>query len=285
MAPAHAGGGGALAMQHNYDLPLPRRVLGVLTAVLLFLLVAPTLVVVPISLSSGTIMAFPLPGLSLQWYQQVLTAISWQTAVTNTVIIGTAAMIVATLIGTVSALGIDRLGTVLKTGALLLSIFPLMVPIVIVALAGYLALVRVGLNNTYWGAILLHAMLGLPFVIISVLSALQGFDRNLWRAATSLGATPLTAFRRVMLPIILPGVLTGAVFAFATSLDEVVVASFVTAPAQKTIPLQMFSGIKTNTGPDVAAAATILLLLSVVFLVAIEALRRRSERLSGKRRP
>jgi putative spermidine/putrescine transport system permease protein len=272
-------------MADRYDLPLPRRALGLFTVMLLFLLVAPTLVVVPISLSSGTIMSFPLPGLSAQWYHEVLSAASWQTAVINTLIIGTAAMLVATLLGTVSAIGIDRLGNVLKTGALLLSVFPLMVPIVIVALAGYLALVRVGLNNTYWGAILLHAMLGLPFVIISVLSALQGFDRNLWRAATSLGAKPLTAFRRVMLPIILPGVLTGAVFAFATSLDEVVVASFVTAPAQKTIPLQMFSGIKTNTGPDVAAAATILLVLSALFLAAIEALRRRSERLSGKPRP
>jgi putative spermidine/putrescine transport system permease protein len=143
-------------------------------------------------------------------------------------------------------------------------------------------MVKVGLNNTYWAAILLHAMLGLPFVVISVLSALQGFDNNLWRAAASLGAGPVTAFRRVMLPIILPGVLTGAVFAFAISLDEVVVASFVTAPAQKTIPLVMFSGIKENTGPIVTAAATLLLATSILFLCAVELLRRRSERLTGR---
>jgi putative spermidine/putrescine transport system permease protein len=228
-------------------------------------------------------MSFPLPGLSARWYEEVLLSPAWRTAIMNSALIGTASMALATVIGTAGAVGIERLGSWLKTGTLLLSIYPLMVPIVIIALGGYLALVEIGLNNTYWGAILLHAMLGLPFVTISVSSALQGFDRNLWRAASSLGARPLTTFRRVMLPVILPGVITGAVFAFATSLDEVVVASFVTAPAQKTIPLQMFSGIKDNTGPNVAAAATVLLLLSVIFLAVIEILRRRSERLVGRR--
>jgi putative spermidine/putrescine transport system permease protein len=267
----------------RYDLPVSKTVLGIFSAVVLVFLVAPALVVIPISFSSGTIMAFPLPGLSLQWYQEVLFLPTWRSAVVNTALIGVAAAALATVIGTIGAVGIDRLGRRLKTATLLLSIFPLMVPIVIVALGGYLMLVAIGLNNTYWGAILLHAMLGLPFVVISVLSALQGFDRNLWRAASSLGAKPTTAFRRVVLPIILPGVVTGAVFAFATSLDEVVVASFVTAPAQKTIPLQMFSGIKDNTGPNVTAAATILLVLSIVFLCVVEILRRRSERLIGRR--
>ncbi len=270
-------------MIERYDLPVSKTVLGIFSAVVLGFLVAPALVVIPISFSSGTIMAFPLPGLSLQWYQEVLFLPTWRSAVVNTALIGVAAAALATVIGTIGAVGIDRLGRRLKTATLLLSIFPLMVPIVIVALGGYLMLVAIGLNNTYWGAILLHAMLGLPFVVISVLSALQGFDRNLWRAASSLGAKPTTAFRRVVLPIILPGVVTGAVFAFATSLDEVVVASFVTAPAQKTIPLQMFSGIKDNTGPNVTAAATILLVLSVVFLCVVEILRRRSERLIGRR--
>lgn len=270
-------------MNESYDLPVSRRLAGAFTALMLVLLIAPALIVIPISFSSGAIMAFPLPGFSLRWYEEVLTAPPWRAAVVNTLLIGSAAMVLATVLGTLSALGIDRLGSRGKTAALLLSAFPLMVPVVIVALGGYLVLVRIGLNNTYWGAILLHAMLGLPFVVISVLSALQGFDRNLWRAATSLGAKPIVAFRRIMLPIILPGIVTGAVFAFATSLDEVVVASFVTAPAQKTIPLQMFSGIKDNTGPNVTAAATLLLLLSVAFLCAIELLRRRAERLASGR--
>jgi putative spermidine/putrescine transport system permease protein len=270
-------------MNGQYDLPLPRWTLAIFSAAILVFLVAPALIVIPVSFSSGSIMAFPLPGFSTQWYEEVVNSPAWRSAVTNSLLIGGAAAVLATVLGTAGALGIERAGRGLKAGALALSVFPLVVPIIIVALGGYLTLVRLGLNNTYWGAIVLHAMLGMPFVIISVLSALQAFDRTLWRAAVSLGARPTTAFRRVMLPIIMPGVVTGAVFAFATSLDEVVVASFVTAPAQKTIPLQMFSGIKTNTDPNIAAAATILLSLSAVFLCAIEMLRRRSEQLAGKR--
>jgi len=270
-------------MSVQYDVPWPQWALAVFTAAMLVLLIAPALIVIPVSFSSGSIMAFPLPGFSMQWYAEVIGSPAWQAAVINSLLIGAAAALLATALGTAGALGIDRAGPRLRVAALALAVFPLVVPIIIVALGGYLTLVRIGLNNTYWGAIVLHAMLGMPFVIISVLSALQAFDRTLWRAALSLGARPITAFRRVMLPIVMPGVVTGAVFAFATSLDEVVVASFVTAPAQKTIPLQMFSGIKTNTDPNIAAAATILLALSAVFLCAIEMLRRRSERLVGKR--
>ena len=143
-------------------------------------------------------------------------------------------------------------------------------------------MVHLGLNNTYWAAIILHAALGLPLAAISVLAAMAGFDPDLWRAALSLGASPVTAFRRVMLPLILPGIVAGSVFAFATSLDEVVVACFVTAPTQRTIPLVMFAGIKENTGPIVAAAATILLAFSIIFLTTVELLRRRSERFYAK---
>src|SRR5262245_1486077 len=249
---------------------------------MLVFLVAPALIVIPVSFSSGSIIAFPFPGYSSRWYAEVVTAPVWQTGVRNSLIIGCAAAALSTILGTQGALGIRLLPPRFKVALLVLVLFPLVVPIVITALGGYLAMVKIGLNNTYLAAILLHAMLGLPFVVISVLSALTGFDDNLWRAAASLGAPPVMAFRRVMLPIILPGILTGAVFAFAISLDEVVVASFETAPAQKTIPLVMFSGIKENTGPIVTAAAPLLLATSILFLCAIELLRRRSERLSGK---
>lgn len=267
-------------MTERYDLPLPVWILRGFAFLMLIFLVVPALVVIPVSFSSGTIIGFQFPGYSTRWYSEVLTAPAWQAGIVNSLIIGCSATILSTVIGTLGALGIRRLTPRMRIPVLVLALFPLMVPVVIIALGGYLAMVKIGLNNTYWAAIILHAMLGLPFVTISVLSALEGFDENLWRAATSLGARPRTAFRRVMLPIILPGVVTGAVFAFAISLDEVVVASFVTAPAQKTIPLVMFSGIKENTGPIVTAAATLLLLLSILFLGAIELLRRRSERLA-----
>ena len=269
-------------MVDRYDLPLPAWAFRSFTVVMLVFLVAPALIVVPVSFSSGSIIAFPFPGYTSRWYAEVVTAPAWQAGVENSLIIGCAAAALSTVIGTQGALGINRLSPRSRLAILVLVLFPLMVPIVITALGGYLAMVKIGLNNTYWAAIFLHAMLGMPFVVISVLSALQGFDNNLWRAAASLGASPVTAFRRVMLPIILPGVLTGAVFAFAISLDEVVVASFVTAPAQKTIPLVMFSGIKENTGPIVTAAATLLLVTSILFLGAVELLRRRSARLTGR---
>lgn len=269
-------------MAERYDLPLPAWMFCGFALVILALLVAPALIVVPVSFSSGSIIGFPFPGYSTRWYSEVLTAPAWQAGIANSLVIGCSAAALSTVIGTLGALGIRRLAPRLRIPMLVLALFPLMVPIIIIALGGYLAMVKVGLNNTYWAAIILHAMLGLPFVAISVLSALEGFDENLWRAAASLGARPGTAFRRVMLPIILPGVVTGAVFAFAISLDEVVVASFVTAPAQKTIPLVMFSGIKENTGPIVTAAATLLLALSILFLGAIELLRRRSERLGSR---
>ncbi len=269
-------------MVDRYDLPLPAWAFRSFTVVMLVFLVAPALIVVPVSFSSGSIIAFPFPGYTSRWYAEVVTAPAWQAGVGNSLIIGCAAAALSTVIGTQGALGINRLSPRSRLAILVLVLFPLMVPIVITALGGYLAMVKIGLNNTYWAAIFLHAMLGMPFVVISVLSALQGFDNNLWRAAASLGASPVTAFRRVMLPIILPGVLTGAVFAFAISLDEVVVASFVTAPAQKTIPLVMFSGIKENTGPIVTAAATLLLVTSILFLGAVELLRRRSARLTGR---
>ncbi len=266
----------------RYDLPIRPVFFRGFTLVVLAFLVAPALIVIPVSFSSGTIIAFPLPGFSTHWYAEAIASSKWRSAVVNSAIIGGSAAALATFVGTLGALGINRLTHGARTSVLLLAVFPLMVPIVIVALSGYLAMAEVGLNNTYWSAILLHAMLGVPFVTLSVLSALEGFDPKLWLAATSLGARPVTAFHRVMLPIILPGVITGAVFALAVSLDEVVVASFVTAPTQHTIPLTMFSGIKENTGPIVTAVATLLLVVSALLLFTVELLRRRFERLSAR---
>jgi putative spermidine/putrescine transport system permease protein len=142
---------------------------------------------------------------------------------------------------------------------------------------------RLGLTNSLLGLALAHAALGVPFVVITVSATLQGFDRNLTRAAAALGARPLYAFRRVTLPVISPGVIVGALFAFAISFDEVVVAVFLVGPHERTLPRQMFSGIRENLDPTIAAAATFMMLISVFLLVAVELLRRRSERLRGLR--
>jgi putative spermidine/putrescine transport system permease protein len=266
-------------MAVDYRLPLPASLMGAWTAIGLSALVLPILVILPVSFSSGSIIAFPLPGFSTHWYHEATTSPAWRDALANSLKVGAAATALATFIGTGAALGIDRLHGRWRLAALLITLLPLVVPIVILALGAYFTLALVGLANSLSGVMIFHAALGLPYVTLSVLAALAALDRSLLRASASLGAPPLATFWRVTLPIVAPGVATGAVFAFATSFDEVVVAAFVTAPAQRTLPLEMFSGIKENTGPIVTAAASLLLLLAVGFLLAVEMLRRRAWRL------
>jgi putative spermidine/putrescine transport system permease protein len=160
-----------------------------------------------------------------------------------------------------------------------LVISPMVVPVVIIGVASYLFFAPLGLGNSFFSLIVVHAVLGVPFVIITVSATLQGFNHNLVRAAASLGASPLTAFRRVTLPLIAPGVISGALFAFATSFDEVVVTLFLAGPEQATLPRQMFSGIRENLSPTIAAAATLLIAFSVILLLTLEWLRGRSEKL------
>jgi putative spermidine/putrescine transport system permease protein len=269
-------------MHDPYVLPGSRRIFQLFAVFVLTFLVLPAVVVVPVSLSSGSIIAFPLPGVSLQWYREALSAPAWRQAAVNSAIIGLGASTLATVLGLGGALGLDRLSPRPRAAVMSIVLLPFLVPVVLVALGGYLGLAILGMNNTYVGIIALHAAIGLPFVVISVATSLRSFDRTLWRAAIGLGAPPLLAFRWVLLPLILPGVVTGAVFAFAASFDEVVVASFVTGPSQRTLPLHMFAGIKENTGPIVTAVATLLLLTAGCFLTLVELLQRWATRLQGR---
>ncbi len=155
-------------------------------------------------------------------------------------------------------------------------ISPMVVPVVIVAVGAYFAFAPLHLTDGFTGLILVHTALGAPFVVITVLATLSGFDRNLLRAAATCGANPLAAFRRVMLPIILPGVASGAVFAFATSFDEVVVVLLMGGPEQRTLPRQMFAGINDNISLTITAAATLLIAISTLLMASVAALRRRA---------
>ena len=246
-------------------------------------LVAPLLAIVPLSFNSGGYLFYPMEGLSLRWYEEFLGSGTWRLSIRNTFIVGTTAALFATVLGTMAALGMAR-GRFFGRGILMaLVISPMVLPFVITALGMFFFFSRLGLTNSLLGLALAHAVLGVPFVVITVSATLQGFDRNLTRAAAALGARPLYAFRRVTLPVISPGVIVGALFAFAISFDEVVVTVFLVGPLQRTLPRQMFSGIRENLDPTIAAAATFMMLISVVLLVAVELLRRRSERLRGLR--
>jgi putative spermidine/putrescine transport system permease protein len=251
-------------------------------ALVLAYLLLPMLIIVPISFTSGNLLSFPLPGLSLRWYESIATGSHWVDAARTSLIVGLSATVLAVLLGTLGALGLARARFKLKPVVIGLIVSPMVIPIVITAVGSYFFLVAIGLVGTYPGLILAHTVLAVPFVVITVLVTLEGFDPNLMRAASSLGASPWTAFRRVMLPIIFPGVASGALFAFATSLDELVVTIFVAGPDQRTLPRQIFSGVREYVSPAIAAVATILVVISSLLLLAVELLRRRAERMRAR---
>lgn len=254
-----------------------------ITVLVLGFLILPILVIVPLSFSSGSFLNFPLPGLSLRWYQELLGSERWLSSLRNSLAVACAATLLATVLGTLAALGLQRARFPGRSLLLALVISPMVVPLVIVAVGVYFFYAPLGLTGSLVGLTLAHTALAVPFVVITVSATLQGFDTNLSRAAASLGADPATAFFRITLPIILPGVVSGALFAFVTSFDEVVVALFLTGPQERTLPRQMFDGIRENISPVIAAAATLLIVLSVLLMAAMEALRRRGERLRGIR--
>lgn len=247
-------------------------------AVFVFLLV-PVLAVIPLSFNAGSFLTYPMAGFSTRWYEDFVTSERWLPSLRNSLFIGTIATVIATALGTLAALGLDRMGGWAKQMLNALFLLPVVVPVVVIGSSLYGLFARLGLTASYPGLIIAHALLGAPFVVITVAATLQGFDRGLLRAALSLGATPVQAFRRVTLPLILPGVVSGAIFAFATSFDEIVVTLFLAGPQQRTLPLQMFDGVREQISPTITAAATLLFVVSVALVGVVEWLRRRAERL------
>lgn len=258
--------------------------LRVFVGLVLAYLVLPILVVIPLSFTAGQLLVFPIPGYSLQWYEDFFTNPLWTGALWNSVMIGVATTILATILGTLAALGLHGSKFRLKPVVVALLITPLAAPVVIVAVATFYFFASINLVGTYLGVILAHTLLALPFVVITVTATLQGFDTNLTRAGASLGATPVHVFRTVTLPIISPGIISGALFAFVTSFDEIVVALFVASPQQRTLPRQIFSGVSESISPTIMAAAVVLLVISLGLMIVMELLRRRSERLVGRAR-
>ncbi len=250
------------------------RGLNVLTLVFLVL---PILVIVPLSFSDSSFLSYPMPGVSLRWYQNLFQSDEWMRAAQNSFIIAPAATAIATVLGTLAAVGLNKADFRGKGLVMALLISPMVVPVVVVGVGVYFFFAQIGLSETYIGLILAHAALGAPFVVTTVLATLQGFNHNLVRASLSLGASPLRTFFRITLPVIAPGLISGALFAFATSFDEVVITLFLAGPGQSTLPRQMFSGIRENISPTIAALATILIVFSTSLLLVLEWLRGRSK--------
>jgi putative spermidine/putrescine transport system permease protein len=254
-------------------------------AVLLFL-ISPIIVIMPLSFNSESYFTYPMPGLSLKWYGEFFTNPRWIDSVVMSLQVAVCVTIIATTLGILAALGLSRLNMRGKAAIIAMLLMPMIVPVIISAVGMYFFYVSLGILSITWapiGLILAHTALAAPFVVISVTATLSGFDYNLMRAGASLGAPPTTVFFKVVMPLILPGVISGALFAFVTSFDEVVVAVFLASPEQRTLPKQMFNGIRENINPTITAAATLLILVSVALLTSLELLRRRQERLRGIR--
>ena len=242
--------------------------------VLAFLLL-PILVIIPLSFSDSSFLVYPIPGWSLKWYDNLVTSPEWLRAAKNSFIVAPAATVIATVLGTLAAVGLARANFAFKGVLMSVLIAPMVVPIVVVGVSTYLFFAPLGLVDSYAGLIIVHAALGAPFVLTTVLATLQGFNQNLVRASLSLGANQYTTFFRITLPVIAPGVISGALFAFATSFDEVVVTLFLAGPDQVTLPRQMFTGIRENISPTIAAVATLLIVFTTTLLLALEWLRGR----------
>jgi putative spermidine/putrescine transport system permease protein len=253
-----------------------------------FFLLAPILIMIPLSFNAQPYFTFTREmltlnpeGYSLRWYQDFLGDEGWMRSIRNSFAIGIAATILSTSLGTLAALGLSRSEMPAKGLIMGVLISPMIVPLIISAAGMFFFFSQVNIAQTFLGVVIAHAALGTPFVVITVTATLVGFDHSLTRAAANLGASPTTNFFKITMPLILPGVISGALFAFITSFDEIVVVLFVAGVEQRTIPREMWSGIREDISPTILAVATILVLISIALLTVVELLRRRGERLRG----
>ncbi|MEM9277469.1 MAG: ABC transporter permease [Pseudomonadota bacterium] len=260
----------------------------VICGLIFFFLIFPIIVIMPLSFNSIPFFTFTREmltldpaGYSLVNYQDFFTNPDWQRAVWNSFRIAPVATLLSTAFGTLAAIGLSQPHVPFRRAIMAILISPMIVPLIISAAGMYFFYSRIGLQGTYWGVVLAHAALGTPFVIITVTATLVGFDKSLVRAAANLGANPVTTFLRIQMPLIIPGVVSGALFAFITSFDEVVVVLFVGSSGQKTLPWQMFTGLREQISPTILSVATLMVILSIALLTTLEYLRRRSEKLRG----
>ena len=251
-------------------------------------LIAPILVIIPLSFNAEPyftftegMMALDKEAYSVRWYNDIATNPQWIFSAKNSIFVATFSTLIATVLGTLAALGLSQSHMPYRPLVMGVLISPMIVPLIISAAGMFFFYSKIGLSQTMPGLILAHAVLGTPFVVITVTATLAGFDHSLTKAAQSLGSGTSRTFFKIQMPLILPGVVSGALFAFITSFDEVVVVFFLAGFEQRTIPRQMWAGIREQISPTILAVATILVCVSILLLTTVELLRRRNERLRG----
>ncbi|WP_299380882.1 ABC transporter permease [uncultured Kiloniella sp.] len=260
----------------------------IICAAVFIFLIAPILIIVPLSFNAEPYFSFTQGMLtldpdafSLRWYETFLTSDRWINSIQNSVIVAFFATFFSAVLGTLAALGLSRSELPFKGVIMGLLISPMIVPLIIAAAGMFFFYSKLGISQTYVGLIMAHTALGTPFVVITVTATLSNFDHTLVKAGASLGATPTYTFFKVTMPLIMTGIISGALFAMMTSFDEVIVAIFIAGVEQRTIPLQMWAGIREQISPTILAVATILITFSIIMLSTVEILRRRSDRIRG----
>jgi putative spermidine/putrescine transport system permease protein len=259
--------------------PIARWILYIFVGLVILYLIFPILVVIPLSFSSARYLSFPPPGFSTQWYHKFFSRSDWVHAAWLSIWIGLSVMVLATILGTAASLGLVRGRFYGRQTINTFLVSPMVVPSIIVAIGVYFFYARIGLIGHPIALIVAHTALAVPFVVVNVSATLYGFDERLEFAAMNLGANRWRTFWQVTLPIIRPGVLAGALFAFITSFDELIVALFVSGTGAVTLPRKMWDSIRFEIDPTIAAVSTILIVFTGLLFLSAELLRRRSERL------
>ena len=252
-----------------------RVLLAVLCGLVLLFLIAPVVIVIPMSFSAAKYLSFPPPGFSLQWYENFFNRSDWTSAMIQSIRVAFTVMILATVLGIMASLALVRGNFPGKDLINAVIVSPLIVPTIIVAIAVYGIYARLHLVQTFFGLVLAHTVLALPYVVVNVTATLRGFDIRLEQAAQNLGANPLQTFRYVTLPLIAPGIFAGAVFAFIASFDELIVALFIAGAQGRTLPMRMFEGLRLEIDPTIASVSSMLITFSVLVLLSAELVRRR----------
>jgi putative spermidine/putrescine transport system permease protein len=232
-------------------------------------LAVPLLLVLPLAFNTSSFLTYPMEGFTLDWFRLVIEQEAWLKALINSVKVASGAMIVAVLVGGLAAMGVMLTGKYMQIVLSALFVSPLVLPSIVIGVAFAYSFARVGLSGSYISLVLAHAILGVPLVFLSVMTSLKGLDPDLERAAMSLGASRFLRFRTVTLPLTAPGFLAGALFAFITSFDEVVVALFLVAPESTTLPIALFAGLRDRLQPTIVVVALLLSLMSLLFLFAM----------------
>ena len=249
----------------------------VVCGLIAFYMILPILIVFPMSFSSAEFLTFPPPGFSLKWFQRYFGDSSWTQPTYISFQIAIMTMVLSTILGTLAAMALVRSRFWGKAGANSLILAPMIIPVIVISIALYGFFAKIGLIGTRAGLVFGHTMVCVPFVVITVSASLKGFDETLEMAAMICGATRLKAFMKITFPIIRPGMISGALFAFIISFDEIVISMFLCGIETRTLPLKMWEGIRMEISPVIAAVSTLLICLSAVLLIFLEIIRRRTQ--------